>query len=340
VAGRTNGTTGAAGRANLGQARLNANQNAAFNRIGQTPFFTDPGARRQLNLNDNQFNTLNRAYQNAFTRYNQSLNGLNSSLTEQQRQAQMQQLATQFNTDLNRSVDTALTDPAMRLRFDQLNRQFMGFNAFNDPAIQGQLNLTPQQQEQLRLLAAQWQQQLGQFGNGTDVDPNQWNQMSSQYWEQLNAVLTPQQQQTWAQLVGQRFNFSPGVFFNSGELPSTATFGTLPTRRSSLNDGTTGTGNTTGNQGVVPAAATDQGITNPGNTPGNQGIVPAAGSNQGTTKSGTGNTPGNQGIVPAAGSNQGTTKSGSGNTPGNQGISPNSSRGTANSGNRGGGTTR
>jgi hypothetical protein len=279
---------------------VNANENAAFNRINQTPFFNDPGARQQLNLNDNQFNTLNRAYQVAYSRYNQNLTGLNSSLTEQQRQAQMQQFASQFNNDLNRSLDSTFADPQLRARYDQLNRQYMGFDAFNDSAIQRQLNLTPQQQQQVRQLAAQWRQQLMQLGgSGTDgsvnIDPNQWTQMSSQYWEQLNSVLTPQQQQTWQQLIGTRYNFSPSAYFSTGAAPGSATVGTLPTRRGSLNNGTVGTDNTHGNQGVVPTSGTDQGTTDQGNSNSgsqqylrNQGKSPNNGGRQGSSNSGNG----------------------------------------------------
>jgi len=206
------------GRANVGQNRANANAGADFNTgISQTPFFSDPGVRRQLNLNDNQFNTLNRAYLDAYNRYNQGITGLNTSLTPQQRMAQMQQLENQFNNDFARNVDTTFTDPRFRTRFDQLNRQFMGVNAFNNTAIQRQLNLTPQQLQQLQQLATQWRQQLMQFNsnNGVGVsgiDPQEWNQMYSQYWNQLNTVLTPEQQQIWMQLTGQRYTFPSNLY--------------------------------------------------------------------------------------------------------------------------------
>jgi hypothetical protein len=211
---RNNGTGANTGvRSNINQnavpnqrgARVNQNSGFDFsgNGISQTPFFNDRGVRRQLNLNDSQFNSLNSAYQNAYNNYTRSVRNLNSNLTPLQRAAQMQQLENQFNNSFGSSLDSTFINPQYRTRYDQLNRQYMGFNAFNNPAIQSQLNLTPQQQMQIRQLSADWRrQQLANGGTGT-----QQSQMYSQYWDQLNSVLTPQQQQTWAQLTGERYAF-------------------------------------------------------------------------------------------------------------------------------------
>jgi len=226
--GVRNSSVGAIGvdPANVGQNRLNNGGQFEFNGINQTPFFTDPGVRRQLGLNDNQFNTLNRSYNSAYGRYRAGLDGLNPTLTDQQREQQIMLLQNQFNSDFGRSLDTTFNNPQFRSRYDELNRQYMGFNSFNDPAIQRQLNLSPQQQLQVRRLAADWRKQMQQAtrGNGTDaiatsISPEQWSQMHSQYWDQLNSVFTPQQRQTWSQLTGQRYNFPPNAYFppdNSG----------------------------------------------------------------------------------------------------------------------------
>lgn len=205
--------------------------------VRQSPFFTDPGVRRQLNMNESQFNTLNRAYQNAYGRYNQNVRRLNNNLTPQQRQLQMQAFANQFQDEFGRTLDTTFTDPRYRARYDQLNRQYMGFNAFNNPRIQRQFNLTPQQMVQIRQLASVWREQLnrmrGQDGNFNinNVDQQQWAALYNQYWDQVNAVLTPEQQQLWTQFVGQRYTFPPQVynfdndfFNNQGQNPD----GTVP----------------------------------------------------------------------------------------------------------------
>jgi hypothetical protein len=218
------GTTPGAGagsnaRANIGANRqgVGANNNFNFNSsVSQTPFFSDPGVQQQLRLNQNQFNTLNRAYLDAYGRYNRGVTGLSNNLTAQQRQAQLEAYTNQFYNDFGRSLDTTFTDPRMRTRYDQLNRQHMGFSAFNNPAFQRQLNLTPQQTAQIRQLAAVWRQQLqqlrGQDSTNVSINPQQWTTMYNQYWDQMNRVLTPEQKQSWAQMTGERYNFSPNVY--------------------------------------------------------------------------------------------------------------------------------
>ncbi len=214
------GTARATGRANANAGLNNAAARANLNdqtMVSRTPFFTDPGVRQQLNLNDTQFNSLNKAHQNAYIRYNQAINNLNPNLTPEQRMLQMQQFQAQFNQDLTGTVNSTLTNPQVVSRFNQLNRQFMGFNAFNDPTVRRQLNLTPEQVRQLRTLSNNWRQQLQQFrrGAGNDlqtVDQSQWNQLQQQYAAQLNGVLTPEQQQLWAQQTGQPHMFSPNVY--------------------------------------------------------------------------------------------------------------------------------
>ena len=200
----------------------NTNMNGFNDGISQRPFFTDIGARNQLNMTTDQFNTMNRAYQDAYGRYNTEVNKLNSnaSLNEQQRALQMQQLQAQFNQSLAGNVNSTLTSPQAQARYNQLNRQYMGYNAFNDPAVRRQLNLTPDQTRQLRTLSNNWRQQLQQYRNSAGSDFNaanqaQWALLQQQYASQLNGVLTPEQQQLWSQQIGQAYSFPPNMYFGN-----------------------------------------------------------------------------------------------------------------------------
>jgi hypothetical protein len=128
----------------------------------------------------------------------------------------------------------------VRARFDQLNRQYMGLNAFNDPTLQRQLSLNPAQLGQLRQLSSQWRGQFQRLNQGANanISPDQWSQLTSQYWDQVNAILTPQQQQQWTQLIGDRYNFPPNAYF--GQTPGTQV-GAGPGGTTINSDGTTGT---------------------------------------------------------------------------------------------------
>jgi hypothetical protein len=204
---------------------------------------------------------------------------LNPNLTEQQREMQLQQLQAQFNQDLSGTVNSTLTNPQLMSRYNQLNRQFMGFNAFNDPAVRQQLNLTPDQVRQMRMLSNNWRQQLQQFrrGAGNDlssVDTTQWNQLWQQYATQLNGVLTPEQQQMWTQQVGQPFTFSPNVYFD-GETTGNVRLNESPVVDPTVPKYFPSSGTT---QGAQPETGTRQ-ATKQGTAP-----APATPSAQGTTR--------------------------------------------------------
>jgi hypothetical protein len=189
--------------------------------VGQRPFFADPTVQRQLNLNEQQFNQLNRAYLDAWNNLNRGMTGLGRNLTDQQRMQQQMQLESQFNRNFNRSLDTTFTDPRLRGRFDQANLQFRGAAAFNDPMIRQRLSLTPAQQRQFRRLVTEWRQQLQRLrraGNNanSDLTQQQFLQLQQQFQNQMLGILTPQQQQIWSQQVGEPIAFPMNTFFDDG----------------------------------------------------------------------------------------------------------------------------
>ena len=231
------GGTSTAGQAGTGQLPNGTNapgqrqfgqvQQPGFNFNGPSrmPWFNDQGARQQLNMNDQQFIQLNRSYQDAWNRYNQGTTNLGNNLNEQQRMRQIQQMEAQFNQQFGQTLDTTFTDPRHRQRFNQLNNQFYGYNTLNDPAVRQQLNITPQQQRQLRRMSAAWQQQMQRLQRAGNDNPEltqkQFAALQQRNMQQINSVLTPEQQQNWSQLTGQPHNFPAGVYFGSPASPDT-----------------------------------------------------------------------------------------------------------------------
>jgi hypothetical protein len=178
----------------------------------QRPFFSDPQVQRELGLNQNQINQLNQAHENAFSGFQHGVAGLDASLTPDERALRMRQLQNQFDTDFSGNLGTTFTDPRMMQRFNQLNLQSQGFNAFLDPSIQQQLNLTAQQRAQLRQLANQWREQLRDLrttGRNSQTNQQQIKEMQAQFAQQVNNILNPQQQQQWTAIIGDRFDFRP-----------------------------------------------------------------------------------------------------------------------------------
>jgi hypothetical protein len=153
--------------------------------------------------------------------FDQAVNQLNSNpnLTPQQRALQMQRLQAAFNQQFGQTVDTTFTDPRLRQRFNQLDWQFRPFSAFNDATVNRQLQLTPQQQRQLRMLGSRWRQEMQRLrraGSNAAGNPalanEQFAAMQAQFQQHIQQVMTPQQRQAWAQLTGEQFVFPRTAF--------------------------------------------------------------------------------------------------------------------------------
>src|SRR5262245_2703435 len=148
-----------------------------FDGFNGNPWFNDMRARQELQLTQNQFNQLSRAYQNAWNQYQQGLQALqNSNVTDAQLQQRMQTLQARFYQTYNRAMDSGLTNQQMRQRYNQLNWQYQGFGAVNDAGFRQRLNLTPAQRQQLAAMGAQWNQQLEQLRQQAMLDPTLVNQ--------------------------------------------------------------------------------------------------------------------------------------------------------------------
>jgi len=197
----------------------NANQFGNALRMGGVngnPWISDMGARQQLQLTPQQYNQLSRAYQNAWNQYQQGVNALAPNLSPAERQQRILALESRFSQNYNRALDSTIANRRLRQRYNQLDRQFQGLNAFNDSLVRQGMNFTPAQTRQLNTLTEQWQQQmanlLGQSGNDPNLAALQYAKLQQQYQQQLGLALTPQQQQMWAEMTGQGYSFPWAVY--------------------------------------------------------------------------------------------------------------------------------
>jgi len=201
-------------------------QGGYYGGIGQTPWFSNPNIRQQLKLNDEQYNQLNKAYQQEWNRYQQGYNQLDKNLTDQQRADQVRKLQGQFYNSLSTDINKTITDPTARQRFNQMYWQYRGYDAFNDPMLQQKLNLTPEQRQKLEQYGMTWNKQMDTLGQqyGTDQQGaiKQFGQLQQQSGQQLNSLLTPDQRQTWQQMMGTPYQFPPTVYFQGAGKSSQA----------------------------------------------------------------------------------------------------------------------
>jgi len=175
--------------------------------------FSDPGIQKQLNLNNDQLTQLNNSFGTSFGTFNKGLGSMSQlNLSDQQRAQQTQGLTNTFNSQFGTAAQGIL-NPEQFQRFNQLQLQSRGAAAFSDPQLSQKLNLTQAQQQQLQNIASQEWQQLNQIYNMAGTDPtkatSQYDTFRKQQAQTINSILTPEQRQTWQQMVGQPYDFPP-----------------------------------------------------------------------------------------------------------------------------------
>jgi len=215
-AGAGGAGAGGAGQSGAGQSGAGARGGSTAGGIGQTPWFSDQGIRSQLNLNEQQYNSLNKAYGEAYNQYNSARSGTGTGTSGT---GADQQRSGAFNQSMNKAVDQYITDPQQRQRYNQLYLQYQGYGAFNDPQVQQKLNLTDEQRQKFNQLNQQWSQQMSGLGKDYQSDPQatsrRFDEMRKQSSNQINSILNSQQQQTWRQMTGDPYNFQSSSYFQN-----------------------------------------------------------------------------------------------------------------------------
>src|ERR1051326_7947548 len=84
--GQPKGQPGQVGPGLKGQMNW-AQQGGYYGGIGQSPWFSDPAIRQQLKLTEQQYNQLNQAYGTAWKNYQQGLEKMSKTATEDELQA-------------------------------------------------------------------------------------------------------------------------------------------------------------------------------------------------------------------------------------------------------------
>ena len=200
------------------QVRVNA---PGFRLWGRNPWFGNANVRRQLKLDDTQYTRLNEGYVQYWTPYNQTITTLPADLNEQERQRRMAEAYGTFNTNFGKTTTQVFTDPQIRNRYSQLNYQYQGYGAFNDPTLQEKLRLTDEQRQAFNRYNTEWQKQMDTYARDYATDrtrvekefPNTWKQ----YRENVNTTLTPEQRKTWNETIGEPYDFPADVYFDNSK---------------------------------------------------------------------------------------------------------------------------
>ena len=183
--------------------------------VSRTPWFASPEVRAELGLNDDQQALLNARYGELWKRYNKEYRFFGTPLTEGERLRHegLSEVNDRFATDFTKNVDEVLADRALRSRYDQLQRQYLGYDALFSPTVQRELRLTATQQQQLRDYRREWSDELARVRKSSSTDRavamRDLKHARRQIRERIEETLTPAQRRLWADMTGKPYEF-PG----------------------------------------------------------------------------------------------------------------------------------
>lgn len=260
----------------------------------ESPWFGAENLRNELKLDDDQMERLNRAYGDTWRQMR--ANNQNNNGGEQDAQARSQRLneyRDRFDNEFTKSSRDIFRNPEQQARFNQLNLQYQGYGAFQNPRLQRQLNLNQTQNRQLQELYNDWNSEIeglreGYASNREDAT-NRFNELRNRSNERFQGILNEQQRQSYNEMTGQPFDFGADTYLNNqaSAVNREASPGFNTGQSPGFNTGLNPTGDTTGTGAGTPAGAgTRTGGTGTGGT-GTSGTG-GTGSGSGTGGSGSG----------------------------------------------------
>ena len=204
-----------------GGVNVRAGGRGGYRLYGSRPWFGNAAVRRQLKIDDDQYNTLNKAYVQYWTPYNQVVVGVPADLDEQQRQQRIAAAYGTFHKDFNTASAKVFVDPDIRNRYNQLNLQYQGYAAFNDPTVQTRLRLTDEQRQNFNRYYTDWNKQMNTYADEYAKDRDGVNRQFSTSWKQqrdrINETLTPEQRKSWNEMTGESYDFPADAYFDEGD---------------------------------------------------------------------------------------------------------------------------
>jgi len=166
---------------------------------------------KTLNLSRDQIDALNKVTGQVQDQYREDYGKL-GTLNEADRAARLQELNRKYYGDWNKGARDIFND-TQRTRYQQFNYQYGGFNSLYDPDVQKRLNLTEAQLRDLREQSDWSNRQWQEINTMGTTDPTRATRMYNDYWkareERFNKYLTPEQQKTWREMIGDPYTFQP-----------------------------------------------------------------------------------------------------------------------------------
>lgn len=198
-------------------AQVGVPSTSKFELFPKTPWFSTPTVRDELKLNEEQHKQLNTSYQKAWLRYNKERNLIDDKLPAEQRVTREGELQNRFRKDFSPAVTSAIPDATVRQRYNQLNWQYQAYDAFKDPVLQEELNLTADQVQKFNTYGTAWNQQLmtwrKDYPSNREKIAKELQDARIQARQRIDETLTPAQRNRWSNLYGAPYEFPADTYF-------------------------------------------------------------------------------------------------------------------------------
>jgi Spy/CpxP family protein refolding chaperone len=166
---------------------------------------------KHINLTDKQAQQLNALTEKTQAAYQEKLNKL-GTLTQLERGPRVKVLNQEYSADWLKGAQDIL-NPDQYRRYQQLNYQYEGYNAFTDPEVTKRLNLTDAQVRDLHESITWRDRQIADIDRAARTDREKAREAYRAYWkeqqERYNKFLTPEQMKVWQQITGEPYEFQP-----------------------------------------------------------------------------------------------------------------------------------
>jgi hypothetical protein len=176
-----------------------------------SPIYRMNDVAKHVNLTDKQMKELNALTEKTQAAYQERFNKL-GTLADLERGPRVQELNRQYSADWIKGAQDVFT-PDQYARYQQLNYQYQGYNAFMDPEVTKRLNFTDAQTRDLRDSIAWRDRQLADIDRLARTDRDKAREAYRAYWkeqqERYTKFLTPEQIKVWREMAGEPYEFQP-----------------------------------------------------------------------------------------------------------------------------------
>ncbi|MDZ4657165.1 MAG: hypothetical protein SH868_06250 [Bythopirellula sp.] len=190
----------------------------------ESPWFSAEGLNDELELDDDQVERLNQAYGATWKQLRANGAASGQALDEGARSRRLNEYRDRFDSEFARSTSSVFRTPEQQRRFNQLQMQYQGYGAFDNPRLQRQFNLNDVQRRQLQDLRRDWDSEVENlresYATNADAARNRFNDFRNTTNQRFQGILNDQQRQSYNEMTGQPFDFGADTFLRGRDTTS------------------------------------------------------------------------------------------------------------------------